>query len=59
MNGGACVDTVQERACVHLPDRYKSIETTGSEKVAAGIKSYRSYGTLVEGAFIPLLILEY
>lgn len=59
MNGGACIDTVQDRAGIHLPDRNKSIETTGSEKAATGIKSHGSDGALVEGAFIPTLIPEH
>ena len=59
MNWGACVDSVQNRTCVYLPDGHKSIKTTGSKKVAAGIECHRGYGTLVEGAFIPLLIPEY
>jgi hypothetical protein len=59
MNRSACIDVMQERACVYLPNRNKSIETTGSEKAATGIESHRSYGTLVEETFIPFLIPEY
>jgi hypothetical protein len=59
MNHGACVDAVQERACVDLPDRNESIETAGSKKGATEIKSHRSYGILVEGAFVSFLILEH
>lgn len=38
MNRGASIDTVKERAGVHLPDRNEPIETTGHEKATAGIK---------------------